>query len=67
MSSCPNKDFLKKYAIKCELIDNKIKCPSKKKLKIYVQNVLIFILLNAIKNIMLYLVCILVVKILECM
>ena len=33
MSSCPNKDFLKKYAIKCELIDNKIKCPSKKKIK----------------------------------
>ena len=33
MSSCLNKDFLKKYAIKCELIDNKIKCPSKNKLK----------------------------------
>ena len=33
MSSCPNKNFFKQYGIECSKVDNKIKCPSKNKLK----------------------------------
>ena len=33
MSSCPNKKFFKQYGIECSKVDNKIKCPSKNKLK----------------------------------
>ena len=31
--TCPNKDWIKKYGVKCKIIDKKIKCKNLKKIK----------------------------------